>query len=563
MNPARTGAFLTVLLLALVAVTLHAQSLPPGSLIVPMHTGTGGQNDVLKAYGLVYDLLAHNIPVSWAFSKTKIHGGPDFTAAASQVMDRSITTAVTKSFDYKGGVFIVHLSDTAAAGPIIRQHATDVWVHQVLYTFTSVPIRHTLRHTPRVFIQDHYGPWLQLVTDVFTRANIPPSAYKVDSTGIPTINTLSYQGSGCFTAIAIPHDDGLSATDVYRLKEFADSGGTVYLQCASVLRFESQPWPIGLVFSTDGLEMRPDPTRGYWTHPDSGTHTTLGQFNGTIEACGGTLPAWAPTPGGSYRPNTIPLACLSSDSTMMKAAFARKNGDSTKGLIVCVGGHRFVPTNGSAPLVNLCRVLLNTIFSPVNRRICTPLPVNLVSFTATASGADVLLRWRTDAEVNSLGFEVERRVNMEEQWSRIGFVRCEGTGGGGAVYSFFDRTAAGITSLVSYRLRSIDVDGSYEYSAVETVAPDEVTPTTLAATIYPNPADESFQLRLWTKYDTGITCTVVDMFGRVRARFTDGQSLMAGWHDLALNCADLVPGNYLVTVSGTHGSVTQRLRIVR
>ena len=49
-----------------------------------------------------------------------------------------------------------------------------------------------------------------------------------------------------------------------------------------------------------------------------------------------------------------------------------------------------------------------------------PLPVELISFTASASNEQIRLNWETSTELNNFGFEIERlnwrQQSMEEDW---------------------------------------------------------------------------------------------------------------------------------------------------
>ena len=47
----------------------------------------------------------------------------------------------------------------------------------------------------------------------------------------------------------------------------------------------------------------------------------------------------------------------------------------------------------------------------------TPLPVEMTSFTATATNNSATLRWNTATEVNNYGFEIERRKVIESMSS--------------------------------------------------------------------------------------------------------------------------------------------------
>lgn len=92
------------------------------------------------------------------------------------------------------------------------------------------------------------------------------------------------------------------------------------------------------------------------------------------------------------------------------------------------------------------------------------MPVELTSFSAGMDGKDVTLKWTTATEVNNLGFEVERSLDKTE-WNKISFVQGHGNSTTQNEYSCIDRTPPRQTSIF-YRLKQVNLDGSFEYSSV-------------------------------------------------------------------------------------------------
>ncbi len=95
------------------------------------------------------------------------------------------------------------------------------------------------------------------------------------------------------------------------------------------------------------------------------------------------------------------------------------------------------------------------------------LPVELTSFTASAQGRQIELRWATATEVNNYGFEVERRAMNNGQstmnnWTRVAFVQGKGTTNAPQLYTYSD--AVLLPGKFQYRLEQIDHDGEIEYS---------------------------------------------------------------------------------------------------
>ncbi len=89
-----------------------------------------------------------------------------------------------------------------------------------------------------------------------------------------------------------------------------------------------------------------------------------------------------------------------------------------------------------------------------------PLPVELAAFTANVNGSNVTLEWSTSSELNNRGFDIERKLN-QENWQTVGFVEGSGTSSETRIYSFIDRELS--SGIYSYRLKQIDLDGSFVY----------------------------------------------------------------------------------------------------
>lgn len=98
-----------------------------------------------------------------------------------------------------------------------------------------------------------------------------------------------------------------------------------------------------------------------------------------------------------------------------------------------------------------------------------PLPVKLVSFTATTQGsAAVRLEWATASELNSAYFEVERSTDGIS-FSSLRQVLAAGTSFVTHTYAYVDASPQP-GQLHYYRLRQVDRDGPASYSPVRAVA---------------------------------------------------------------------------------------------
>jgi choice-of-anchor A domain-containing protein len=133
---------------------------------------------------------------------------------------------------------------------------------------------------------------------------------------------------------------------------------------------------------------------------------------------------------------------------------------------------------------------------------CTALPVRLVKFTATPEGTAVRLAWETSWEYNSDHFDIERSSNAIE-FGSLGRVQAGGQTSQTQRYTFADQLPSPQTAY--YRLRTVDKDGSFEYSKTVAFSPDSNEPL---LQLLENPTTNHalrIQLRSWTVTDLELT----------------------------------------------------------
>lgn len=115
------------------------------------------------------------------------------------------------------------------------------------------------------------------------------------------------------------------------------------------------------------------------------------------------------------------------------------------------------------------------------------LPVTIKSFNAQLSGrSNVMLNWSVSSEVNTSHFEVERSTDGLS-FDESGIVMSDANSNVDQVYSFNDNISMVTNGLIYYRLKIVDIDGTYKYSDVAVVR-TEKEHTTMNAVAYPNPA---------------------------------------------------------------------------
>ncbi|RZK32194.1 MAG: T9SS type A sorting domain-containing protein [Hymenobacter sp.] len=138
------------------------------------------------------------------------------------------------------------------------------------------------------------------------------------------------------------------------------------------------------------------------------------------------------------------------------------------------------------------------------------LPVTLTGFTAQAQAQPpgVALAWHTATERNSAYFAVERSADGQ-LFTEIGRVAAAGTSGQAHSYAYFDPQALSGTSY--YRLRQVDLDGTFQYSPVRVVSGQSAL---AGLRFFPNPAQAGAALRGATP---GAWLQILNMLGQVVA----------------------------------------------
>ena len=118
----------------------------------------------------------------------------------------------------------------------------------------------------------------------------------------------------------------------------------------------------------------------------------------------------------------------------------------------------------------------------------TALPIKLTTFDVEKHGLrSSKLSWTTESEINGSHFEIERSTDGQN-WDNVGQVEAIGNSTQIEQYSFIDDRLPISRNTVDryyYRLRMVDLDGSFEYSQIRSVS--FVQQDYINVKTYPNP----------------------------------------------------------------------------
>lgn len=175
-----------------------------------------------------------------------------------------------------------------------------------------------------------------------------------------------------------------------------------------------------------------------------------------------------------------------------------------------------------------------------------PLPVTLTRFTAVAEGKAVLLAWATTEETNSDRFEIERSSDGKK-WGRIGTVASSGESKVLVNYSYADNAPLAGENL--YRLKMVDKDDTYAYSAIRNVQikGEAIKP-------YPNPVSDKLRIDSYTKVkEVSVKNAAGQYLLQIQKVSSDG-----------IDVSRLAPGVYIVTLALFDGTIsTHKVAVTR
>ena len=166
-------------------------------------------------------------------------------------------------------------------------------------------------------------------------------------------------------------------------------------------------------------------------------------------------------------------------------------------------------------------------------------PVEFESFTASVNGTGVLLSWSTATEINNKGFAVERR-SENGLFEQIGFVQGQGTTTEKNSYTYQDASLE--YGNYVYRLKQIDLDGSFTYTAEVEASIGLPIRYTLEQN-YPNPFNPSTVIKFAIPYDGFVNLSIYNSLGQ-RVSTILNENKKAGNYNIDFNASSLASGVY-------------------
>jgi hypothetical protein len=190
----------------------------------------------------------------------------------------------------------------------------------------------------------------------------------------------------------------------------------------------------------------------------------------------------------------------------------------------------------------------------------TVTPVTLVSFRGEKAGRTNKLQWQTANEQNNAGFELQRSANGTS-FSAIGQVASRAVNGSSTAplqYGFDD--VQPLNGANYYRLKQLDKDGRYTYSATVLLKGEKVTSVQLGV-VYPNPVTSVLQFSVAAPANRKVTFVVTDLSGRIM--LSSLQQLTEGDNTIQLPVGKLSAGTYLLKAVCAEGCETTTAKFIK
>lgn len=173
------------------------------------------------------------------------------------------------------------------------------------------------------------------------------------------------------------------------------------------------------------------------------------------------------------------------------------------------------------------------------------LPVELKSFDAIPRSGSVDLKWESESEINVSHFLVERSVDGIS-YEPIDYVKS--TGGASILARYKTKDSSPFFGWNYYRLKMVDLDGSYEYSPVKAVKLEK----NASILLYPNPVKDVLFIQDIEAIEQEVR---VEIFDRNSSKVFESEiPLNGGPVRLAINDIQSLPsGYYIVKITGKSG----------
>ena len=172
------------------------------------------------------------------------------------------------------------------------------------------------------------------------------------------------------------------------------------------------------------------------------------------------------------------------------------------------------------------------------------LPLTLLEFNGRLQNNNALLNWKTENELNTSEFKVERSIDGN-QYKAIGTVAAANRAGLHG-YNFTDPAINTLgAKIVYYRLKQYDIDGQFIYSKIVTLSLDNEN---TIVKIYPNPVNNELKLSISSPLRDDVKLKIMDASGRLISLQT--KQVATGSNSFTIDVTKMATGVYYLSIQG-------------
>jgi hypothetical protein len=208
------------------------------------------------------------------------------------------------------------------------------------------------------------------------------------------------------------------------------------------------------------------------------------------------------------------------------------------------------------------------------------LPVELSAFTATVSNDGVTLRWRTESEVNNLGFNLYRSDAKDGKYIKVNSRLIAGAGSDATPhdYSFTDENVV-LSKTYYYYIEDIDFSGKTNKSHIievtvvkQSIKTHLVPPTFALLQNYPNPFNPDTWIPFELASSSPVTIQIYDTKGQLIRTIASGnrnagiyvtKDKAAYWDGRDSSGEKVASGIYFYTLRAGEFSATRKMVILK
>lgn len=188
----------------------------------------------------------------------------------------------------------------------------------------------------------------------------------------------------------------------------------------------------------------------------------------------------------------------------------------------------------------------------------TPMPVELIFFRANASAPYAILNWATASEDNNSHFEIELSNDVISGFTNIGRVDSKNSNSSVLTKYSFRHFLAGTYGTCYFRLKQVDLNGTFTYSNVITL--DMPATNHPEISVFPIPATRETQININASQAGALHFKISDIHGsEVLSR---SHPVKPGTNSFNLEMNDRIPsGMYIITTE--FNSTLSRIRLLK